>query len=208
MGGVYLRLFVADPAVSEIDHPDRFARALLKSLNGLPVVVGQAGDETEDPETLAIGRRGDTSPAPSDGVPQEEDSDCSLACMSLKHLLLLDSGTKDVVADAGLMSLMPLVYSPIAGKPFDIGCQLLKELASYRPFAQKAAKDGPGLWKLLKRLAAERSSCAAAGLGGAAFVRRTKSWNRSLLRGSSCCSSPSLWAIPSVPARSKDGEAS
>ena len=68
MGDVYLRLFVADPSVAEIEHPDRFARALLKSLGGLSVIVGQAGDEEAEGETIAAsGRQGDTAPA-VDGI--------------------------------------------------------------------------------------------------------------------------------------------
>ncbi len=159
VGDVYLRLFVADPSVAEIEHPDRFARALLKSLGGLSVIVGQAGDEEAEGETIAAsGRQGDTAPA-VDGIdggkqpPQGPESDCAMVCSSLQLLLRTEPGTKDVISDAGLRCLMPLVASPIAGSPFAIGCELLKEMGAYRPFAQKAAKDATGLWALLKRFA-------------------------------------------------------
>ncbi len=69
---------MVDPKLSGVEHPDKFAELLLKTLANFPDAKeegkeGAKEGEGEDPgEALVMGRTGDCAPAPSGGTLQDE----------------------------------------------------------------------------------------------------------------------------------------
>jgi len=99
---------------------------------------------SQDPgEALVMGRTGDCTPHASGEEPQDQVSDCAFVCESLRHLLVVELGTKDVVTDFGAEVLLSLVESPVEGAPFKTSCAILQDMTSYRPFAQVRRRKIP-----------------------------------------------------------------